>query len=81
MMEFLDEGPIIDDISIMGRKEDMKIPSGEFAQIPRGLEWGCTNRPKYTILDHNLRIFWIIKGGKGTPITNLKNNFAQNFMS
>jgi len=45
----------------------MKIPSGAIGQIPRGLEWGCKNKPNPTTPNHFWGIFGTFKGGKGTP--------------
>jgi hypothetical protein len=51
-------------VSPKRRHEDTQLG---FWKNSKGLEWGCKNRPKSTILATLLGIFEIFGGGKGTP--------------
>jgi len=61
------------------QKQDMTIPSWDFGIIPKGLEWRCQNREKYSILRRFLGIFKFFEGGKRPQITNLEKNIYSTF--
>jgi hypothetical protein len=58
----------------------MKIPSWDFGQIPKGLEWRHKNREKTTIPGHFLGIFEIFGGGKGTPRSQIWKIYLLNIL-
>jgi hypothetical protein len=51
----------------IAQKVGMKIPIWDLRQIPKELEWRCSNREKSIIFGCFSRIFENFKGEKGIP--------------
>jgi len=63
-----------------GLSVGMMKPSWVFLHIPNGLEWGCRNRAKSTIIEKFLAFLEIVNRGSLTPGGKYGNFFLVDFL-